>query len=109
MDLPIGFGPDTEEPYLSRRQNWITQLHRHALMQPAGTALRFEGRTITWTGLAGRVASLAGASYIYAPALGVWLYGHSTWLGFGLIIVLCAAVLLHGWKGLQDDRELTRS
>jgi fatty-acyl-CoA synthase len=59
--LPIGFGPNTEEPYLSRRQNWITQLHRHALMQPAATALRFEGRTITWAGLAGRVASLAGA------------------------------------------------
>jgi MFS family permease len=57
----------------------------------------------------GIVASLAGASYIYAPALGVWLYGHSTWLGFGLIIALCAAVLLHGWKGLQDDRELTGS
>ena len=57
----------------------------------------------------GIVASLAGASYIYAPALGVWLYGHSTWLGFGLIIALCVAVLLHGWKGLQDDRELTRS
>ena len=56
----------------------------------------------------GIVASLAGASYIYAPALGVWLYGHSTWLGFGLIIALCAAVLLHGWKGLQDDRELTK-
>ena len=61
MDLPIGFGPDTEEPYLSRRQNWITQLHRHALMQPAATALRFEGRTITWAGLSDRVASLAGA------------------------------------------------
>lgn len=57
----------------------------------------------------GIVASLAGASYIYAPALGVWLYGHSDWLGFGLIVALCAAVLVHGWKGLQADRELTRS
>jgi MFS family permease len=57
----------------------------------------------------GIVASLAGASYIYAPALGVWLYGHSNWLGFGLIVALCAAVLLHGWTGLQADRELTRS
>jgi MFS family permease len=57
----------------------------------------------------GIVASLAGASYIYAPALGVWLYGHSDWLGFGLIVALCAAVLLHGWTGLQADRELTRS
>ena len=57
----------------------------------------------------GIVASLAGASYIYAPALGVWLYGHSDWLGFGLIVVLCAIVLLHGWRSLQADGELTRS
>jgi MFS family permease len=56
----------------------------------------------------GIVASLAGASYIYAPALGVWLYGHSDWLGFGLIVALCAAVLVHGWKGLQSDRELVK-
>lgn len=57
----------------------------------------------------GIVASLAGASYIYAPALGVLLYGYSDWLGFGLIIALCGIVLLHGWKGLQADEVLTRS
>lgn len=56
----------------------------------------------------GIVASLAGASYIYAPALGVWLYGHSDWLGFGLIVALCAAVLVHGWFKLQADRDLTK-
>ena len=56
----------------------------------------------------GIVASLAGASYIYAPALGVWLYGHSDWLGFGLIVALCAAVLVHGWFALQADGDLTR-
>ncbi|MFM7377947.1 MAG: MFS transporter [Erythrobacter sp.] len=56
----------------------------------------------------GIVASLAGASYIYAPALGVWLYGHSDWLGFGLIIALCAVVLVHGWLSLQADRDLTK-
>jgi MFS family permease len=56
----------------------------------------------------GIVASLAGASYIYAPALGVWLYGHSDWLGFGLIVALCLAVLVHGWFTLQADRELTK-
>lgn len=55
----------------------------------------------------GIVASLAGASYIYAPALGVWLYGHSDWLGFGLIVALCAIVLVHGWFKLQADRDLT--
>ena len=55
----------------------------------------------------GIVASLAGASYIYAPALGVWLYGHSDWLGFGLIVALCLVVLVHGWFRLQADRDLT--
>jgi len=55
----------------------------------------------------GIVASLAGASYIYAPALGVWLYGYSDWLGFGLIVALCAAVLVHGWFALQSDSALT--
>ena len=56
----------------------------------------------------GIVASLAGASYIYAPALGVWLYGHSDWLGFGLIVALCLIVLVHGWFRLQADRDLTK-
>jgi hypothetical protein len=55
----------------------------------------------------GIVASLAGASYIYAPALGVWLYNHSDWLGFGLIVALCLGVLVHGWFALQSDRHLT--
>lgn len=55
----------------------------------------------------GIVASLAGASYIYAPALGVWLYGHSDWLGFGLIVALCLIVLVHGWLRLQPDALLT--
>ncbi|MGY6550390.1 MAG: MFS transporter [Erythrobacter sp.] len=55
----------------------------------------------------GIVASLAGASYIYAPALGVWLYGQSDWLGFGLIVALCGGVLVHGWFALQSDRDLT--
>ena len=55
-------GPDSlDQPYLSRRQNWITQLSRHALMQPNATALRFLGRTITWAELHRRVTGLAGA------------------------------------------------
>jgi len=37
----------TEQPYLSRRQNWVNQLERHALMQPGATALRFLGRSTT--------------------------------------------------------------
>nr|WP_298925605.1 MFS transporter [uncultured Erythrobacter sp.] len=55
----------------------------------------------------GVVASVAGASFIYAPALGVWLYNISDWLGFGLIIALCLAVFALGWKGLASDQVLT--
>ncbi|BBU24935.1 fatty-acid-CoA ligase FadD5 [Mycobacterium xenopi] len=51
----------TEQPYLSRRQNWVNQLERHALMQPDAPALRFLGKTLTWMELRGRVAALAGA------------------------------------------------
>jgi fatty-acyl-CoA synthase len=49
----------TEQPYLARRQNWVNQLERHALMQPTATALRFLGNTVTWQGLHRRVVALA--------------------------------------------------
>ncbi|MBX7535430.1 MFS transporter [Qipengyuania sp. GH1] len=55
----------------------------------------------------GITASVSGASFIYAPALGVWLYGHSDWLGFGLIGALCLTVLLYGWGALERDKALT--
>jgi fatty-acyl-CoA synthase len=51
----------TEQPYLARRQNWVNQLERHALMQPTATALRFLGNTVTWQGLHSRVVALADA------------------------------------------------
>jgi fatty-acyl-CoA synthase len=51
----------TEQPYLARRQNWVNQLERHALMQPQAVALRFMGRTLTWADLQRRVSALAGA------------------------------------------------
>ncbi|OBK95544.1 fatty-acid--CoA ligase FadD5 [Mycobacterium sp. 1165178.9] len=50
-----------EQPYLARRQNWVNQLERHALMQPKVTALRFLGKTLTWGDLRSRVAALADA------------------------------------------------
>ncbi len=55
----------------------------------------------------GVVASVAGASFIYAPALGVLLYNLSDWIGFGLIIALCLAVFALGWRGLASDASLT--
>jgi fatty-acyl-CoA synthase len=49
----------TEQPYRARRQNWVNQLERHAMMQPNATALRFLGNTVTWDGLQQRVSALA--------------------------------------------------
>ncbi|MBQ96096.1 MAG: MFS transporter, partial [Actinobacteria bacterium] len=48
-----------------------------------------------------------GASFIYAPALGVWLYNYSDWLGFGLIVALCLVVFAYGSRALQADSTLT--
>ncbi|MFM2301220.1 MAG: hypothetical protein RLZZ84_956 [Pseudomonadota bacterium] len=56
---------------------------------------------------AGIVASVNGAAYIFAPAIGVWLYGHSPMIGFGVIEALCLAVIVLGWRGMQDDSALT--
>lgn len=55
---------------------------------------------------AGIVASVNGAAYIVAPAVGVWLYGHSSWIGFAVIELLCLAVLVLGLKGLSADEDL---
>lgn len=50
-----------QQPYLARRQNWVNQLERHAMMQPDAPALRFVGNTMTWADLRRRVAALVGA------------------------------------------------
>ena len=50
-----------EQPYRARRQNWVNQLDRHALMQPDAPALRFLGQTTTWKQLRDRVGALADA------------------------------------------------
>lgn len=57
---------------------------------------------------AGIVASVNGAAYIFAPAVGVWLYGHASWIGFAVIELLCLSVLLLGLKGMAGDDELLR-
>jgi len=53
--------------------------------------------------IGGIVASVNGAAYVVAPAVGVWLYGHHEWIGFTTICVLCAAVFVFGWRSLQAD------
>src|ERR1035437_1301742 len=51
----------TTEPLRSRRNNWNNQLVRHALMNPAGIALRFQGSALTWAELDRRVTAFADA------------------------------------------------
>lgn len=55
---------------------------------------------------AGIVASVNGAAYIVAPAVGVWLYGHSSWIGFAVIELLCLGVLVLGLKSMGRDEDL---
>lgn len=55
---------------------------------------------------AGVVASVNGAAYIFAPAVGVWLYGHDPWVGFVAIELLCLAVIVIGVKNMTPDTEL---
>ncbi|MEW4448779.1 MFS transporter [Qipengyuania sp. JC766] len=57
--------------------------------------------------VSGKVASVNGAAYIVAPALGVYIYGQSSTLAFTLIGLLCVAVFALGWRTLQTDAELT--
>lgn len=56
---------------------------------------------------AGIVASVNGAAYIVAPAIGVWFYGHSPIIAFSVIEALCVAVIVLGWRGMQHDAALT--
>ncbi len=55
----------------------------------------------------GVVASVTGAAFIVAPALGVLLYNWSEWLGFAVVIALCAAVYVIGWTSLSRDEVMT--
>jgi hypothetical protein len=53
------------------------------------------------------VASVNGSAYIVAPAVGVWLYGHSDWLGFIAIEALCLWVFVLALRGMAHDEDLT--
>jgi hypothetical protein len=55
---------------------------------------------------AGVVASVNGAAYIFAPAVGVWLYGHNPWIGFVAIELLCLAVIVFGIRHMIPDVDL---
>jgi hypothetical protein len=55
---------------------------------------------------AGVVASVNGAAYIFAPAVGVWLYGHSPWIGFTAIELLCLATFVICVRHMARDDQL---
>lgn len=58
--------------------------------------------------VAGIVASVNGAAYIIAPAIGVWLYNIVPLESFAIIIGLCVFVLVWGRKALQADEVLVQ-
>jgi len=58
--------------------------------------------------VAGIVASINGAAYVFAPALGVWIYGIAPIETFAMIVALCLFVLAWGRRALQLDEDLTR-
>lgn len=58
--------------------------------------------------VAGIVASINGAAYIVAPAIGVALYNIAPLESFAIIIALCVFVLVWGRKALQLDEVLVR-
>ncbi len=52
--------------------------------------------------VAGMTASINGSAYIVSPAIGVLIYGWNPLAAFGVMALLCAYLLLWGWKALKD-------
>ncbi len=53
--------------------------------------------------VAGQTASINGAAYIVAPAIGVLLYNWHAQLSFLLIGFISLALSIWGWRGLRSD------
>ena len=60
--------------------------------------------------MAGQTASINGAAYILAPAVGVALYNWHAELSFDLIALLSFGLAIWGWRGLREgqDKETAR-
>ncbi len=58
--------------------------------------------------VSGIVTSTNGSAYVFAPALGVWLYGHHPVIGFATICLLCLVVFVLAWIHLGSDELLTQ-
>lgn len=54
--------------------------------------------------VAGQTASINGAAYIVAPAVGVGLYNWHAELSFILIATTCGALAIWSWRGLRPTR-----
>lgn len=52
--------------------------------------------------VAGMVASINGAAYVVAPALGVYVYNHNAWWLFGSVVAMCLLLTLWGWRRLRS-------
>ncbi len=52
--------------------------------------------------IAGMTASINGSAYIVSPAIGVLIYGWNPLAAFGLMALLCAYLVIWGWKALKD-------
>ena len=57
--------------------------------------------------VSGIIASINGAAFVFAPALGVWLYNTIEWEAWAIIIGLCLACVVLGWRSLTADEVLT--
>lgn len=55
--------------------------------------------------VAGQTASINGAAYIVAPAIGVLLYNWHAEMAFLLITTLCLGLSIWAWRGLADVGE----
>jgi MFS family permease len=52
--------------------------------------------------VAGQTASINGAAYIFAPAIGVALYGWHAEFTFILVATISVGLAIWGWRGLQS-------
>lgn len=53
---------------------------------------------------AGIVAAVNGSAYIISPAIGVWLYNHSSWSAWVVVEVLAILVILVCMFGIRRDQ-----
>ena len=54
---------------------------------------------------AGIVAAVNGSAYIISPAIGVWLYNHSSWSVWVVVQALAVAVMVICMVGIRRDPE----